>query len=69
MIKIRLNGKFEEWDNDKYANLDALVKCKVKNEKGLIIELNQKLVNRNHWQEHQINDGDEIELINLVGGG
>jgi sulfur carrier protein len=68
-IKIQVNGKAHELDNDAIPDLDALVKSMVTNDKGMIVELNQKIINRNHWQEYKVNNGDKIELINLVGGG
>ena len=33
------------------------------------IELNQKVVRRNHWSGTMLADGDRIEIVHFVGGG
>ena len=37
--------------------------------KGLAVALNQAVVPRSRWEEQQVNDGDEIDLLVAVQGG
>lgn len=37
--------------------------------KGLAVALNQAVVPRSQWEEQQISDGDEIDLLVAVQGG
>ncbi|MCF8053791.1 MAG: sulfur carrier protein ThiS [Deltaproteobacteria bacterium] len=34
-----------------------------------IVEINEKIINRNLWQETLLCKGDKVELMSLVGGG
>ncbi len=33
------------------------------------IELNRKIVRRDDYQQTELNDSDELEIVTLVGGG
>jgi sulfur carrier protein len=68
-ITIYVNGKEHVIDTQEVDSLDALVKTLVDNDKGLIVEVNETIVHRQHWKEHSLNDGDTVELISFVGGG
>lgn len=37
--------------------------------KGLAVALNQTVVPRSRWNEQQVNEGDEIDLLVAVQGG
>lgn len=66
-IKISVNGSTKEVAGDK--NLEQLVRSLVEKNRGLIVELNKKIINRNHWRDHILQEGDVVELISFVGGG
>lgn len=68
-ITIYVNGKENVIDTEKVNNVDALVKSIAKKIDGLIVEVNETIVHRDHWHKHSLNDGDAIELISFVGGG
>jgi len=33
------------------------------------VEVNLKIIKRSDFAEHQLNDGDTVEIVNFVGGG
>ena len=33
------------------------------------IELNREIVPRDRWAQTKLNDGDQLEIVNFVGGG
>ena len=66
-VEINVNGSIKEVEQGK--NLDELVRDLVVTDRGLILELNQKIIPRDQWKDHSIREGDKIELINFVGGG
>ncbi len=37
--------------------------------RGVAVELNRDVVPRTHHAEQQLHDGDELEIVTLVGGG
>jgi sulfur carrier protein len=37
--------------------------------RGVAVEVNLQLVPRGRHAEHQIADGDQLEIVTLVGGG
>lgn len=68
-ITIYVNGKENVIDTEKVNSVDALVKSVAKKTGGLIVEVNDTIVHRDHWCEHSLNEGDSVELISFVGGG
>ncbi len=37
--------------------------------KGIAIAVNDLVVSRSKWQEHELRDGDHIEIVRAVQGG
>jgi thiamine biosynthesis protein ThiS len=37
--------------------------------RGVAVEVNLELVPRAHHEQHQLQDGDRLEVVTLVGGG
>jgi thiamine biosynthesis protein ThiS len=33
------------------------------------VEVNRRIVARDRWDEHQLQPGDEVEVVHFVGGG
>ncbi len=65
-MKIRLNGKDFETSS---PTLMALVSEKGFNPESLVAEVNFAVVKQDEWEQVQIKDGDNIELLSFVGGG
>ena len=69
-MKIKVNGE------EKIINLDkenALL-SKVLNSLGykpntIVVELNNLIVNSIKWGDVNIKDGDNLEIVSIVGGG
>jgi sulfur carrier protein len=51
------------------CNLAQLVAGKGLNPGALVVELNQQIIQQEHWQAAAIKDGDRLELLSFVGGG
>jgi sulfur carrier protein len=37
--------------------------------RGIAVELNQQIIPRSRHAEQKVRDGDQIEIVSLVGGG
>ncbi|NKB34615.1 MAG: sulfur carrier protein ThiS [Pseudomonadales bacterium] len=35
----------------------------------IAVELNGKIIPKSTFQQHQLNDGDKIEIVQAIGGG
>ncbi len=35
----------------------------------IVVELNGTILSTRDWEDHQINDGDSLEIVTIVGGG
>jgi sulfur carrier protein len=66
-MKLTVNGSIKEID--KIANVEELVHSLVETDKGLIFELNEKIIKRDNWKQQAVVEGDIVELIKFVGGG
>jgi sulfur carrier protein len=66
-FSIRLNGEPHAIDGD--ARLLALIE-KLNLSRGRIaIELNQSVVPKADWGSIALRPGDQVEIVNFVGGG
>ena len=66
MIELKVNGEVKKTEAATVADL--------LNELGLAgqavaVEVNQAVVPKKQHGESQLNDGDTVELVTLVGGG
>jgi sulfur carrier protein len=66
-MKITVNGKIKEVNDGK--NLEEFVTSSFEKNEGIIVELNEEIVNRNHWKEQSLQEGDALQLIQFIGGG
>lgn len=64
---IKLNG--EELTVQEKVSVAALLEGLKKDAKFLAVEVNRELVPRTQHSDHQLNDGDDVEIVTLVGGG
>ncbi len=67
MITIQLNGKSRELNDG--ATVSQLLGELSLHPKRVAVEVNREILKRDAYESHQINDGDEIEVLQFVGGG
>ena len=66
-MNVILNGK-EIYLNKKLNLNDFLVSYNV-NKNNIVVEINKNIVTRSLWNQYELKDNDEIEIITAVGGG
>ena len=69
-MKIKVNGeeKFINNSNKEFTLTEALIKLGY-NSNTIIVELNNLIINNESWQENKVKDGDNLEIVSIVGGG
>jgi sulfur carrier protein len=66
-VNVFINGQPRQVPNGTtVAELLALLKLPIR---GIAIEVNQSIVPRARHREHPLQDGDQLEVVSLVGGG
>jgi len=66
-MNITLNGRPQEINPA--MTLRNLVEQFCKNPAQVIVELNGTIIKNEQWGSRKVQDGDTLELVNLVGGG
>ena len=66
-MKITVNGNIKEVHEG--ISVEELIASSFEAAKGIIVELNEKIVHRNHWKEQPLHEGDSLQLIQFIGGG
>tara|TARA_A100001011_G_scaffold377519_1_gene441260 strand:- start:3539 stop:3739 length:201 start_codon:yes stop_codon:yes gene_type:complete len=66
-MNVILNGK-EIFLNKKLNLNDFLVSYNV-NKNNIVVEINKNIITRSLWNQYELKDNDEIEIITAVGGG
>jgi sulfur carrier protein len=66
-MKIRLNGEEREFD----APLDVLglLQAAGYGERRVAVEVNREIVARSRHGGHALHEGDQVEIIQAIGGG
>ncbi len=67
-MKIRLNGEFKNFDEQKLTASQLLDKLSLPAEK-VVVEVNFEILAKDHLAKALIQDGDEVEIVHFVGGG
>jgi len=67
-MEIFLNGKKREI-SEEIISVEDLSNLFLKSEKGVIIEVNGKLIREDQRAVVKLKDGDKVELIQFMGGG
>ena len=66
-MQISVNGKSHTIDD--LATLSDLVEHLELNPRQVAVEVNRELVPRGNHAKYELNDGDELEIVTLAGGG
>jgi sulfur carrier protein len=67
MVTIEFNGNQEQVDES--TTLLALLERSGVESRFCAVEVNLEIVPRSHFAGYRIQDGDQIEVVTLVGGG
>jgi thiamine biosynthesis protein ThiS len=66
-INVRLNGKDRMVDAG--HTVASLLESLELHPGMVVVELNREILERDHYQDADVSDGDTIELVHFVGGG
>lgn len=66
-MKVELNSK--EYSLDSAVTLGAFLESLDIKREGIAVAVNNAIVPRTKWNEHQLNDGDKLIIIKAVCGG
>ena len=66
-MNITVNGNIKKINDCK--NVEQLVASLFEKNEGIIVELNEEIIKRDHWKEQPLQEGDAIQLIQFIGGG
>ena len=67
MITIILNGNNEQLDSS--ISISQLLETLDLSEKRLAVELNQQIIPRSDFASTMLNDQDQVEIVQAIGGG
>ncbi|MDR1520619.1 MAG: sulfur carrier protein ThiS [Planctomycetota bacterium] len=68
--KLRINGEIREFAPDAFPdNLAVLVESLGLEPALVVVELNGEIVKRDSYAARIFSDGDNVEIVRLVGGG
>tara|TARA_B000000609_G_scaffold70334_1_gene52716 strand:- start:223 stop:432 length:210 start_codon:yes stop_codon:yes gene_type:complete len=69
-MKIRVNGEEKQIDLDQEnALLSTALNSMGYNPKTIVVELNYLIINSLKWEKVKLKDGDNLEIVSIVGGG
>ena len=69
-MKIKVNGEEKNIKFDKEnALLSKVLISMVYKPNTIIVELNNLIINSIKWEKVKLKDGDNLEIVSIVGGG
>ena len=66
-VHVSINGKSERVERP--VTLTGLLQQLDLNPRHVAVEVNRQLIPRAKHSEYSLNDGDELEIVTLAGGG
>ena len=69
-MKIRVNGEEKKIELDKEnALLSTALHHMGYKPNTIVVELNNLIINSIKWEKVKLKDGDNLEIVSIVGGG
>ncbi len=69
-MKIKVNGKEQKIELDQEnALLSKALKSMGYNPNTIVVELNNLIINSIKWEKVKLKEGDNLEIVSIVGGG
>ena len=69
-MQIKVNGKEKKIELDKEnALLSTALKLMGYKPNTIVVELNNLIINSLKWEKVRLKDGDNLEIVSIVGGG
>jgi len=69
-MKIKINGEEKKLDLDQENSLlSAALNSLGYRPNTIVVELNNLIINSKKWGEVKLKDGDNLEIVSIVGGG
>jgi sulfur carrier protein len=66
-MKLTVNGKAIDLESP--LTINAFLEYKGIKPGTVIVELNYEIPDRSKWQEIELKDGDNLEIVKFIGGG
>ena len=69
-MKIKVNGEEKTVDLDQEnALLSTFLNLMGYKPNTIVVELNNLIINSIKWEKVKLKDGDNLEIVSIVGGG
>ena len=69
-MKIKVNGEEKTIDLDQEnALLSTVLNLMGYKSNTIVVELNNLIINSIKWDKVKLKDGDNLEIVSIVGGG
>ena len=69
-MKIKVNGEEKKLELDQEnALLSSALNLLGYKSNTIIVELNDLIINSLKWEKVKLKDGDNLEIVSIVGGG
>ena len=68
-MKIRVNGEERLIQSNSNISLNETMKLLGYSPSTVVVELNKLIINSDEWDNNFLKDGDNLEIVSIVGGG
>ena len=68
-MKISINGEEKLIQSNKNISLNETMKLLGYSSNTVVVELNKLIINSDEWKNEYIKNGDNLEIVSIVGGG
>ena len=69
-MKIKVNGEEKKIELDQeHALLSTVLNLMGYKPNTIVVELNNLIINSIKWEKVKLKDGDNLEIVSIVGGG
>ncbi|WP_409342460.1 sulfur carrier protein ThiS [Paenibacillus sp. MBLB4367] len=66
-MQLTVNGELRDVEN--VGTVSELLAAFKLEHKILVVELNRTIIERTHYSDTKLQNGDQVEIVHFVGGG
>ena len=69
-MRLQVNGEQRSLSlKPEPSNLQKVIETLGHNPKTVVVEFNGSILSPDYWPEQEVKDGDNLEIVTIVGGG
>lgn len=68
-MKLLINGEPQQFEADRLSVAELLDRLDIEQRRGVAVAVDNAVVPRSQWEDHDVEEGEAVEIIRATQGG